>query len=145
MVKQQFYTIGMVDDDSDEAEILQEAINENNFPFRLQYFSSFPDFLAAFEGSQALPDLVVMDINMPCQNGLQCIKELKSHHTLAYIPVVTFSNAHSHTKEAESLGAGAKQLFVKPASILEYKKVLADFYKICSNNNASEFEKQAVA
>jgi DNA-binding NtrC family response regulator len=144
MVQQQHFNIAMIDDDSDEADFMGEAICESELPIRFNYFSTFDEFLDATSAS-FLPDLIVMDINLPCRNGIECIKELKSNPMLSYIPVVGFSNSHCQKYEEDSMKAGALQLFIKPTTINEYKDVVDRFYQVCLQNSASHFEEQAVA
>jgi PleD family two-component response regulator len=144
MVQHQQFNIAMIDDDSDEADFIEDAISDSNLPIQFRYFSSFEQFMEAAPQS-FLPDLIIMDINLPCKNGIECIKELKAHTTLSYIPVVTFSNSHCQKYEDDSKQAGALQLFLKPTTISEYRQVVDAFYEICLKNSASQFEEQAVA
>jgi len=140
----QQFNIVMVDDDSDEADFIIEAIAASDLPLHFTFYSNFSDFLAATKPS-ALPDLIVMDINLPGRDGIECIKDLKADPVLSYIPIVTFSNTHCQKYEDDSKDAGALQLLIKPTTIAEYHRVTMKFYNICLQHSAQNFEEQAVA
>jgi response regulator RpfG family c-di-GMP phosphodiesterase len=145
MMQREHFIIAMIDDDSDEADFIEQALYESNLPIQLKYFSSFEKFMNAAASQSFLPDLIIMDINLPCKDGIACIHELKADVTLSYIPVVTFSNTHCQKYEDDSVNAGAIQLFIKPTTLTEYKTIVGKFYEFCLKNSASEFEDQAVA
>lgn len=144
MKQGQCFTIVMIDDDNDEADLMEEAFAESHYSIQFKYFSSFDEFIASVNRS-VLPDLIVMDINLPCKNGIQCIHELKADPALSHIPVVTFSNSHCAMYEDETRLAGALQLFVKPTTMSEYRKLAYQFCMICLQHSSSQFEEQAVA
>ena len=129
------FTIVLVDDDNDEAEFLLEAIKESGLPVRLVYYKDYYQLLSSISTSE-LPDLLVMDINLPLKNGIEALQELKQNHVLSTIPAVTFTSTSSERYFVESKKAGALQLCIKPSTITGYKEVLNYFYNICSSNQS---------
>jgi CheY-like chemotaxis protein len=45
--------------------------------------------------SRDLPQLIILDINMPRKNGLEALQELKQDDMLRKIPVVIFSTSEA--------------------------------------------------
>jgi CheY-like chemotaxis protein len=64
-----------------------------------------------------LPDLILCDINMPGQNGLEFCTEIKSHRRFREVPLV-FCSAMSRDADVEAgLAAGACDFIPKPVDI----------------------------
>lgn len=63
--------------------------------------------------SEALPDLVLLDLIMPKMNGFEVLKSLKADEALAAIPVMVLSNLGQPTDEAEARSYGAVDFIVK--------------------------------
>ena len=74
---------------------------------------------------QAVPDIIVIDINLPGIDGLQICHYVRHEPRTAHIPVVVIS-AHSKTayKDAARV-AGANQYLVKPVMLADLEQVLA--------------------
>ena len=63
-----------------------------------------------------MPDLILLDIDMPGMDGFEAIKRLKASHEYAEIPVI-FLTALSQTEiEANGIELGAVDFIVKPFS-----------------------------
>jgi len=71
-----------------------------------------------------LPDLLFLDLSMPCKHGLQCIQEIRDQHVYDSMPIVVFSaNSADHTIQA-AYGFGANLYIVKPGDISTLKILL---------------------
>ena len=55
--------------------------------------------------ADALPDFIVMDVNMPGMNGIECLARLKVNSHLRNIPVVMLSSAVWETALVQMIGA----------------------------------------
>lgn len=70
---------------------------------------------------QLMPDLILMDINMPVMNGLDATKEIKLRYPYVKIVVITVSDDVSFLFEALKKGAqGYLQKNLDPQSWVEY-------------------------
>ncbi len=83
-------------------------------------------------GSNAsLPDLLVLDLNLPRKDGRQVLQEFKKDPALAHLPVVilTTSQAPSDVLQAYELGANC---YVRkpatPAGFVAAIRTIADFW-----------------
>lgn len=74
----------------------------------------------------SLPDIVVLDQNMPRQNGLQTLKALKERPMYQHIPVFIYSTYADKTLEAQCLQAGAVAVFTKPFTFNGYDEMIND-------------------
>lgn len=73
-----------------------------------------------------LPDMVVLDQNMPKQNGLQTLKALKKHPPYQHIPVFIYSTYADSALKKQCIEAGALAVFTKPYSFAGYQEMIDD-------------------
>lgn len=69
------------------------------------------------------PDLILLDILLPRDNGISFMKKIKELKTAENIPIVAFSNYDDPKTKKEALGLGAKTYLIKtrytPSALLE--------------------------
>lgn len=75
-------------------------------------------------GNEALPDIILLDLNMPNMDGFQVLAELKSSPLLRRIPVVVFSTSCDQEDVDRAYEEGANSYVVKPARLDELKQSL---------------------
>ncbi len=73
-----------------------------------------------FQGGE-LPDVIVLDINMPGVGGLGFLKWYHEQPKIAHVPVVVFTSSGGPELERRSLALGASEFMVKPA---DFRKLL---------------------
>lgn len=64
--------------------------------------------------SSVLPDIILMDIQLPSVDGLQLIRELKTHPEWCRVPVIAVTAMAMAGDRARCLGAGADDYIQKP-------------------------------
>jgi two-component system phosphate regulon sensor histidine kinase PhoR len=78
--------------------------------------------LTAFNGDQALaqirtemPDLVLLDVNMPVKDGFEALQDIRSDPALAHIPVIILTAARIEPVDMQyALSIGADDYVTKP-------------------------------
>jgi len=70
-------------------------------------------------------DLVVSDLNMPGETGLQILDHLRSAN--GGIPVIIFSGSLTEMEEAKALKMGANLVLTKPAGIAVLEENMSRF------------------
>ena len=63
-----------------------------------------------------IPDLILLDVNMPEMNGYEAIKVLKADSRFAEIPVIFLTAKNDEESELEGLDLGAVDYVTKPFS-----------------------------
>ena len=85
------------------------------------------DYLESIRKEDSLPDLIVLDQNMPRMNGKQTLQVLKSHDRFSTIPTVVYSTYTDSTLIVECTKLGANMVAVKPVDEQGYQKMMDDF------------------
>jgi CheY-like chemotaxis protein len=73
-----------------------------------------------------LPDLIIMDINLPGISGIEARRQLAGMDQVKNIPVIALSASASKTHVAKGLKEGFKHYMTKPFDINEMAKVIRD-------------------
>jgi CheY-like chemotaxis protein len=74
-----------------------------------------------------LPDLLFLDLNMPCKDGVQCIKEIREDRVYNRLPIVVFTMSSHDNSIQTAYGFGANLYMIKPN---EYSKLLQSLNSI---------------
>lgn len=79
-----------------------------------------------------LPDLVLLDINLPGLNGREILKKLKEDAATAHIPVIAISADALVTQIEESMKMGFLDYVTKPIDLSEF---LAKIDQVLASTN----------
>ncbi|MBI4405831.1 MAG: response regulator [Deltaproteobacteria bacterium] len=71
-----------------------------------------------------LPDLVLLDYNLPKSSGLEVLKEIKSYNTLSHIPVLILTTSQSKTDLTQLYENHANCVLSKPVDLVSYEEML---------------------
>ncbi|MGP1386580.1 MAG: PAS domain S-box protein [Thainema sp.] len=74
--------------------------------------------------NSALPDLIVMDIQMPQLNGLEAIRQIRQHPDLATVPIVALTALAMPDDCDRCLSAGANEYISKPIRLKHLHHVI---------------------
>ena len=103
----------LVADDSEDIRNLFGILLKKNYDVK---FAVNSDEALAGADTDPVPDLVLLDVDMPTLNGYEVCARLKANPSLAHIPVI-FITARSDPKDqAKGLLAGAVDYITKPIS-----------------------------
>jgi DNA-binding response OmpR family regulator len=102
----------IVDDDTDLLLALRIRLQSGGYATLLASSAS----VAIEKALQEKPDLILLDIGLPDQNGFVVLDALKRDDDLAAIPVIVVSARPSGVYKDAALMGGAKAYFEKPFS-----------------------------
>ena len=69
---------------------------------------------------QHLPQLILMDIQLPGMDGVTALEQLKSEPATAAIPVIAFTASAMKTDRARIMAAGFDTYLSKPINVQEF-------------------------
>src|SRR5262245_20383024 len=103
----------LVADDSEDIRNLFGVMLKKNYDVK---FTANSDETLAAADSDPLPDLILLDIEMPTLDGYQVLAKLKANPALAQIPVIFVTARADPKDQAKGLMAGAVDYITKPIS-----------------------------
>jgi CheY-like chemotaxis protein len=72
-------------------------------------------------GTNAMPALVLLDINMPGKSGFETLAEIRAVSDFADMPIITMLTTSDDPRDAnKSAELGADGFFTKPSDIADY-------------------------
>ena len=101
-----------MDDSPTDRQYLSEMLSRNGF--KVSTAESAEDALAKIR--QSRPDLVLMDVVMPGQNGFQATRTLTRDENTKDIPVILCTSKGQETDKVWGMRQGARDYIVKPVS-----------------------------
>ena len=69
---------------------------------------------------ESLPDIILLDLNMPKMNGLEFLKILKDDDVLKFLPTIILSTSSNHKDLMEAYKIGIAGYITKPLKYEDY-------------------------
>ena len=124
----------MTDDDSDDRLLALLAFKKLNAAHSIDFVThgqELIDYLSSrVDSPRELPDLILLDLNMPKKDGRQALKEIKANPKLNQLDVIIFSTSNSEKDKKYALDLGARSFIVKPSNQDELTDI---FRNICDD------------
>jgi CheY-like chemotaxis protein len=121
-------SILMVEDDSDDRVLAMEAFRESGTEGTILFVEDGDEMMEHFRHS-SLPDLILMDLNMPRKDGREALRELKAHPQFRVIPVVILTTSKSQEDIDCCLALGARSYIVKPSRFEALVGIMTDLQR----------------
>lgn len=74
-----------------------------------------------------VPDLVIMDLNLPYRNGFELLTEMNRTNRFQHIPVIFFTSSNSEFDRTKAIALGAKAFITKSIDFEEYRRQVLSF------------------
>ena len=126
-------TILVVDDDAEDRLLLGDAVDEACQPHKLRFVcdgEELFDYLkrrGEYEAQRSSPhpDLILLDLKMPRQDGRETLRKLKTDAQLKRIPVVVLTTSAARDDVNFCYDAHANAYMKKPNSFAELLDLVA--------------------
>lgn len=105
-------SILIVDDSATDRQYLSDLLAKNGY--KVSTAQSADEALV--KAKQLRPDLVLMDVVMPGQNGFQATRTLSRDEATKQIPIIICTSKGQETDKAWGIKQGARDYIVKPVS-----------------------------
>jgi CheY-like chemotaxis protein len=130
----------IIEDDTDDQEMLTEIFRKLNYPNKVVFFSDGEKALQYIEHTDILPFLILSDINMPKLNGFELREKLKTDAALQVkcIPYLFFSTAINQKAVIDAYSMSVQGFFVKENSMAGMEnsiKVIMEYWQKCAAPN----------
>ena len=114
----------IVDDDTDEREIIQDIWQELDVKNPLLFFSSGQAVLEHLKKDPTNPFIIICDVNLPQMDGFTLRQRFAEESTLHYksVPFVFWSTAASNDQIKKAYDYGAHGFFLKGENYSQIKE-----------------------
>jgi CheY-like chemotaxis protein len=116
-------TILVAEDNSDSREMMKMLLGSKGY-----------GVIEASDGLQAvevaltkLPDLVLLDLQLPLLDGVRVTRNLRQHPKLKAVPIVVISGYDQNQYRQSSFDAGCNEYLLKPIDFERLEEILNTF------------------
>ena len=121
----------LIEDNPGDVDLILEAFNEQSEICEIE-ISIIEDGEEAMlylkqEGqykNKKLPDIIILDLNIPKKDGRKVLHEIKSDHKIEHIPVIVLTTSVSRTDILNSYKLHSNCYITKPPGIKELREVV---------------------
>ena len=120
----------LVEDSPADVDLTRLALEENNMSFHLDVASDGEEaveYLRQLDAANLiLPDLIILDLNVPKINGLEVLKLIKGNPRTQLTPVIVLTTSGAHADMVACYKNYANCYITKPLDFEEFIEVIRE-------------------
>jgi len=122
----------LVEDNEDDAVIIQEVFSDMRLATLINVVGDGEEALAYLQRNGKykvvrMPDIVLLDINMPKKNGFEVLEAIKKDPRLHSLPVIMLTTSHREEDIVRSYAKGACSYIHKLVDLDQFKHLIKQF------------------
>ncbi len=111
----------LVEDDYSEELLFRKAAEKSPMPAEIRAIQNPENVMSYLQNDRTeLPDLIILDINMPHLNGIELLKQIRQDARLKNLPVVMLTNSVRTKDMLESYESFANGFIQKNSDLLRF-------------------------
>jgi two-component system, chemotaxis family, response regulator Rcp1 len=121
----------LIEDNEGDVILTMEALKEGRIKNKIDVASDGQAALDYLSSSVNLPDLILLDINLPKLNGLEVLSAIKTDKRLRTIPVIMLSTSGAENDILTSYNNHANCFIIKPVDFnrfMDVVRTIEDFW-----------------
>ena len=116
-------SVWIVDDDEDDQLFIRAAFGDGTPSISTLSLIDGEELLPTLAACQKLPQLILLDINMPRKNGFETLNELRSVAAYAHLPVAMLTTSSDEEDRQRCLDLGANLFLTKPLTYQQLREL----------------------
>jgi CheY-like chemotaxis protein len=130
----------LIDDSDADILLVKESLKSFESPLNMVVFQDGENAIEHFKSldenkEMALPELVILDINIPRQSGMEVLKFIRSREQLHHLPVVMLSTSRSNRDVLKSYQLGANSYVSKPIDFNDFFNSINEVFSYWFNRS----------
>lgn len=119
----------LVEDNPGDVELTEDALRRSKVATKVSVVTDGEDAMDYLRQQrtyeeETMPDLVLLDLNLPRKDGMEVLKEMKADSNLRHIPVVVLTTSEAERDILASYELGANCFISKPVDLTEFRKIV---------------------
>ncbi|MGB3181561.1 MAG: response regulator [Cyclobacteriaceae bacterium] len=116
----------LVEDSIADIAMLEEVLLDSKMTINLETTFNGEEAIQLLRDRDpaALPDIILLDLNLPRLDGIDVLKQIKGHEVLKRIPVVVLSTSSNRQDIIKSYEEHANCFITKPSDFDQFEKVV---------------------
>lgn len=125
----------ILEDDPAHIYVIQHTLKTLFKTVKFSIAKDGEEFLLLLPESNA--DLVVLDVNTPKINGLECTQIIRKNEAYNYLPIIMFSSSDKESVKIQATAYGADKYVIKPVTSMYgevWRDILSSEYPLRSKS-----------
>jgi two-component system, chemotaxis family, response regulator Rcp1 len=115
----------LIEDNPGDVELIREALQSGKVMNHISVATDGEEALAFLNRGRGfkdapLPDLILLDLNLPKKDGFEVLKEVKDHPVVSRVPVVILTSSQADRDVLKSYSFRANCFISKPVDVDEF-------------------------
>lgn len=110
----------LIEDDAIEVMKFNRVLKKLEANHKVVEANNGEEALEILKNKEIIPDIILLDLNMPKLNGIEFLTILKNDDVLKYIPSIILSTSSNHKDMLECYKIGIAGYLIKPLKYDEY-------------------------
>lgn len=130
------FNLLIAEDDEDDYILITDALNSSQNKCQVNWVrdgEELIDFLNSTigleDGSKRIPNIILLDLNMPKKDGREALEEIKSHPKFKNIPVIILTTSQAKADVQKVYDLGANSFIQKPFKYADFSSMMECFFK----------------
>ncbi|WP_047550194.1 response regulator [Psychroserpens sp. Hel_I_66] len=124
----------LIEDDAIEVMKLNRAISSLQLKHQIVEANNGEEALEILKNKQIIPDIILLDLNMPKINGIEFLATLKKDEVLKYIPTIILTTSNNQKDLLECYKIGVAGYVLKPLKYEDYVSKIENLLSYWSIN-----------
>ena len=107
----------LVEDNPGDVDLILDVLQASDNPSEVTVAVDGEEALVRLRSGAELPDLVILDLNLPKKDGRAVLREMKADDALRMLPVVVLSSSEAERDLADAYGLHANCFVTKPTDL----------------------------
>ena len=107
----------LIEDDIDDVDLLKDALSDNNVNYQMEVIMEGDKVVNYLETINTLPEIIVMDLNLPKTSGKEILFEIKTSSPFTEIPIIVLTTSSSKDDIDYCTQMGISKFITKPSTI----------------------------
>ena len=115
-----------MEDNASDVFLMREALKEHGINADLTVITNGQSAIRYFSlmrREDPVPELILLDVNLPRKNGLEVLKGLRANPLLQQVPVIVFTSSESLEDRAEAVRLQAQAFVRKSMDLDEFLQI----------------------
>jgi DNA-binding response OmpR family regulator len=124
----------LIEDDIDDVDLLKDALLDNNVSYQMEVIMEGDKVFNYLSSAEILPEIIVMDLNLPKTDGKEILQEIRSSSLLLEIPIVVLTTSSSREDIEYCTKMGISKFITKPATVDGWNSTINSIVTVASSS-----------
>ena len=125
--------IFLIEDDADYIELLEVSLKDNKVEYSMDVVMEGDKVQDYIVNCKKLPNIIVMDFNLPRVHGREIIKQIKSNQEFRNIPLLVLTTSTAREDIEYSYKMGADSFITKPTTIQGFNATVGTIVQLAGS------------